>query len=288
MKNDKFRRLFWKITAILAFFAAAFCVFFLWKNIKQRQDAAARYEQLREEDIQEERENEDGNGAPEEEGTGSAVPEKVETEPSAGEKTKLDIPVDFEKLENENADIYAWLQVPGTDIDYPVVQSRTDDTFYITHGIDRTENIAGAIYSERLNKIDFSDAHTVLYGHNMRDGSMFAGLHAFEDNTFFQEHREIKVYTADAVRTYKIFASYRYDDRHLLKSYDCSNADIYREYLEEIKKQRSLEANMDTEMEVTTEDRILTLSTCHRAGNDSRYLVQAVLTEELLEDRVEE
>lgn len=275
------------MTAILAFLAAAICVFFLWENLKQRQEAAERYEQLREEEIQKDKGNENKNGAPNEEGTEPVFLQKVETEPSAGEKTKLDIPVDFEKLENENADIYAWLQVPGTDIDYPVVQSRTDDTFYMTHGIDRTGNIAGAIYSERLNKMDFSDAHTVLYGHNMRDGSMFAGIHAFEDPTFFQEHREIKVYTADAVRTYKIFAAYRYDDRHLLKSFDCGNADIYREYLEEIKKQRSLETNMDTETEVTTEDRILTLSTCHKAGNDSRYLVQAVLTEELLEDRVE-
>lgn len=273
------------MTAILAFLAAAICLLFLWKNIQQRQEAAMRYEQLREEDIQEEKENE--TDVSEEAERKPAVSGEAETETDAEKKTTLDIPVDFKKLESVNADIYAWLRVPGTNIDYPVVQSRTDDTFYAAHGIDRTENIAGAIYSERLNKMDFSDAHTVLYGHNMRDGSMFAGLHAFEDSTFFQEHRGIKVYTADAVRTYKIFAAYRYDDRHLLKSYDCGNADIYREYLEEIKKQRSYEAIIDTGMELTTDDRILTLSTCHKAGNDSRYLVQAVLTEELLEDSVE-
>jgi len=266
LKDDKNRRLFWNITAIVAFFAAAFCVFFLWKDIRQRQDAAMRYEQLREEDVTEGEEDE-------------TDPPK-EVKPDTAVKKSLNIPVDFKKLENENPDIYAWLRVPGTEIDYPVVQSRTDDTFYMTHGIDRTVNAAGAIFSEGLNKLDFSDAHTVLYGHNMRDGSMFAGLHAFEDNTFFEEHREIEVYTEDAVRTYKIFAAYGYDDRHLLKSFDCRNQDAYRSYLEEIKEQRSIEANIDTEMEITTDDRILTLSTCHRAGDNSRYLVQAVLTVE--------
>ena len=65
-----------------------------------------------------------------------------------------------------------------------------------------------------------------------------------------------------------------------MKSFDCRNQDAYRSYLEEIKEQRSIEANIDTEMEITTDDRILTLSTCHRAGDNSRYLVQAVLTVE--------
>lgn len=234
-----------------------------------------RYEQLREEDIQEGKEDRTNETESED-----------EVKKDAAEIRNLNIPVDFRKLKKENPDIYAWLCVPGTDIDYPVVQNRKDDAFYITHGIDRMENIAGAIFSESLNKMDFSDKHTVLYGHNMRDGSMFAGLHAFEENTFFEEHRKIKVYTENAVRTYKIFAAYRYDDRHLLKSYDCKKQDIYRSYLEKIKKQRGLEANIDMEEEVTADDRILTLSTCHRAGNDSRYLVQAVLIEEALKNSV--
>lgn len=273
MKNDKNRRLFWNIAAILAFFAAGLCACFIWRNLVGKQEAAIRYQELREERVTEGKQEETDS------------PEEAKTEKA--ENRNLDIPADFKRLRNENPDIYAWICVPGTEIDYPVVQSRMDDSFYITHGIDRTESIAGAIFSEGLNKLDFSDAHTVLYGHNMRDGSMFAGLHKFEDNGFFEKHREIKMYTEDAVRTYKIFAAYRYDDRHLLKSYDCSAQEAYRSYLEEIKKQRGLEANIDTGVEVTTDDRILTLSTCDKTGNGGRYLVQAVLEGELLEDGAE-
>ncbi len=121
------------MTAILAFLAAALCLLFLWKNIQQRQEAAMRYEQLREEDIQEEKENE--TDVSEEAERKPAVSGEAETETDAEKKTTLDIPVDFKKLESVNADIYAWLRVPGTNIDYPVVQSRTDDTFYAAHGV---------------------------------------------------------------------------------------------------------------------------------------------------------
>lgn len=211
------------------------------------------------------------------------IEEKDIEEKDSGDSEKkiiLDIPIDFESLEKENPDIYAWITIEGTSIDYPVARSLTDDTFYMDHGIDRAENRAGAIFTERLNKLDFSDPHTVIYGHNMRDGSMFGGLHEYEDNSYFEKHREIKVYTSDAIRTYKIFAAYLYDDRHLLKSFDCSEKEIFRDYLKEIEGQRGLEANIDKGMKLTTDDRILTLSTCDGAGADTRYLVQAVLIEE--------
>ena len=137
--------------------------------------------------------------------------------------------------------------------------------------------VAGAIFSENLNKTDFSDVHTVLYGHNMKDGSMFADLHKYEDEAFFADHQEITVYTPDAIRCYRIFASYIYDDRHLLQSFDCEEPDIFEAYIKSVKEQRSLYAHTDKNVKVEAGDRILTLSTCHSMGNEYRYLVQAVL-----------
>ena len=109
------------------------------------------------------------------------------------------IPVDFDALKEKNEEIYAWITVPGTQIDYPVVQSGSDDSFYMHRGIDRGYLYAGAIYTERKNNKDFTDFNTVLYGHNMKDGSMFAGLHSFKDRDFFDKNREIIIYTPEHI-----------------------------------------------------------------------------------------
>lgn len=315
MINRRSKRGIWVTVAVLAFLVAAACAFFIVKDIWESRESARQYEEMRqgnahaEEDgqtvkktaadiesentkiedtknvdtktkeskiSQESGKHTDGQTTEEE------MPEKDNKNATgtAEKKIVLDIPIDFESLEKENPDIYAWITIEGTDIDYPVARSLTDDTFYMNHGIDRTENRAGAIFTERLNKLDFSDPHTVIYGHNMRDGAMFGVLHEYEDNSYFEKHRVIKIYTPDAIRTYKIFAAYLYDDRHLLKSFDCSKKEVFQDYLKEIESQRGLEANIDREMEITTDDRILTLSTCDGAGADTRYLVQAVLTDE--------
>ena len=83
---------------------------------------------------------------------------------------------------NLNPDVYAWIDVPGTEISYPVLQSAEDNSYYLEHTIEGEKTLPGAIYSENYNSKDFSDYNTILYGHNMRNGTMFAGpLHDFED-----------------------------------------------------------------------------------------------------------
>lgn len=101
--------------------------------------------------------------------------------------------VDFDSLKSQNPDIYAWITIPGTDIDYPVLQ-KTDsedpyDNFYLDHTVDLTEGLPGAIYSQAVNHKDFMDSVTVLYGHNLKNGGMFSSLHKFENKDFFEENR---------------------------------------------------------------------------------------------------
>ena len=92
--------------------------------------------------------------------------------------------IDWNKLKERNTDVYSWVYVPGTKIDYVVVQpsKSKSDLYYIDKDLDKNYKFAGTIFSERMNKKDYSDPVTVLYGHNMINGSMFATLHKFHNH----------------------------------------------------------------------------------------------------------
>lgn len=206
------------------------------------------------------------------------TPEESPKEPVVPENPQTVI--DFEPLQEQNKDVYAWIKVPGTSVDYPVLQSDDDNNYYLTHTIDGEEAVAASIFTENYNKKDFTDPHTVIYGHNMRNGSMFGSLHEYEDRAFFDENREILIYLPDRILHYRIFAAYVSDSRHLILNYDWEQEGVLDQYLDEVFSIRDMSANIDTDMEVTGKDRILTLSTCNKGISEQRYLVQAVLTEE--------
>lgn len=229
----------------------------IWKY-RQEKDAGKSYTELR----QEIRTDETG--------------ENQQKEP-VQEKDPVEIPIDFVSLQKRNPDVYAWITIPGTQIDYPILQSQQDDTYYLTHTIDGEEKTEGAIFTESCNSRDFEDPNTVIYGHNMRNGSMFRDLHDYQDQAFFDSNREVIIYTPDEIRHYKIFAAYLYDNRHLIQSFDCRDKGIYRAYLDMIFSIRDMNAHIDTSVDVGTDDKIITLSTCYGTQTDRRYLVQAVL-----------
>lgn len=189
--------------------------------------------------------------------------------------------VDIASMREEvNGDIYAWIYIPDTVIDYPVLQHPTDNSYYLNYNIDGSKGYPGCIYTENYNKKDFSDPNTVMYGHNMKNGLMFAGLHRFEDSDYFNEHPYVYIYTEDTLFVYEIFAAYETGDEHILYNRDFADANIYRDYLNGIFQIRSMNANIRESTVVTEEDRILTLSTCIADKPDSRYLVQGVLLNE--------
>ena len=167
--------------------------------------------------------------------------------------------------------------MPGTKVDYPILQHDSDNSYYLNHDIDGKEDIAGAIFTENYNRKDFTDPNTVIYGHNMKNGSMFRTLHNYSDRSFFDENRDITIYMPDKILHYKIFAAYLYDSRHLLLNFDFQDPQVFAGYLEDVRSMRDMNSFVDTSMEVTAEDRIITLSTCYAGMADRRYLVQAVL-----------
>lgn len=190
--------------------------------------------------------------------------------------------VDFKELMEINPDIYAWIYIPNTNVDYPVAQSAKgeSDSFYLDHNVYKNYQFAGTIYSEKHNKKDFSDPVTILYGHNMLNGSMFASLHNFNDKDFFENNNTIFVFTKDKLYTYLIYSAYQYDDRHILNSFNMNDDYSFRDYLDSTLLQRPYYCNVREGIELTTDDRILTLSTCMNGGGNVRYLVQGVLVDE--------
>ena len=185
----------------------------------------------------------------------------------------------FEELMDINSDIYAWIYIPDTNVDYPVAQSANgDDSFYLSHNIYRQYQFSGT------NATDFTDPVTVLYGHNMLNGSMFATLHYFTDEDFFDEHTTCFVLTRDKIYTYLIYSAYVYDDRHILNSNDFDDEDVFLNYLDSTLHPRTYNGNVRDGVELDKDSRILTLSTCTNGASNTRYLVQGVLVDEQLRE----
>jgi len=191
----------------------------------------------------------------------------------------LENPVDFEALGKRNPDIYAWISIPGTAVNYPLVQSADDDSYYLNHTVEGVKGYPGSIYTERLNMKDFNDPNTVIYGHNMKDGTMFGGLHQYKDRDYMRDNAFIYIYTPQQVFQYRIFGGITYDDRHILKFFDFETETQYQQYLDSLFQVRNLSSYIDEEIAVDTDDRIITLSTCTKS-DDQRFLLLAVLIQE--------
>lgn len=186
--------------------------------------------------------------------------------------------LDWDSLKAQNEDIYAWLCVPGTLVDYPVLQHPSDNTYYLMHNIDGSYGYPACLFTETYNSKDFTDYNTVIYGHNMQDGTMFASLHYFETIDLTDINNFFYIYTEDEIRVYLIVAAYQYTSEHLLLDYDMDNVYVYEQFLKDMFKLSNDKTggvyNVRGETELNMSDRIVTLSTCVNNHNSAyRYLV---------------
>ena len=192
---------------------------------------------------------------------------------------ELDIEVpakklDWNELKSVNSDIYAWIYIPNTKIDYPILQSSKGEEYYLNRNMGGSEGKPGCIFTQDLNSKDFTDYNTVIYGHNMRSGEMFRTLHNFSDADFFKKNPYVYIYTKKGVLVYEIFEAYNGSDEHILKTNDFSTKEGYEAYLDKI-----LNNNIGIHrkgIDVTSKNRIITLSTC-TSVSDQRWLVQGIL-----------
>lgn len=276
-----------KIVFVVSFIGLIVCVIWLIRYLYQNNRAEQDMEALRESNVQEEPPLPEDLAMPIESTVASENADMSEgTEPESlyPGLDGFNVPeknIDFEAQRSEvNEHIYAWITIPGTVIDYPIVQHPEDPDYYLEYNLDHTKGRPGGIFTQFYNSMDWEDANTVIYGHNMRVGTMFAGLHQYEDPQFFEEYPYVYIYSEDKTRVYEVFAAYEYDDINLVMYFNMPGVMSYEEYLASIYGLDGMNNNFNTDITVTAEDKIITLSTCVRGNEERRYLVQAVLVAE--------
>lgn len=209
---------------------------------------------------------------------GGTSPEEVDHTLSA-RIDDVNVPVSFDELRAQNSDIYAWIYIPDTNVNYPVLQSADDDNFYLSHNVYKNYSFPGAIYTQSCNKKDWSDRVTVLYGHNMASGAMFATLHYFSDRSFFDSHPYIYIFGKNRKLVYQVVSASSYDNRHILNSFDFKKDDVFKSWLDNAQHPHSVSSNVRSGIKLNTNSKMIVLSTCPNGGS-GRYLVQGVLVKD--------
>ncbi|MEG2626161.1 MAG: class B sortase [Christensenella sp.] len=178
----------------------------------------------------------------------------------------------FAGLQKANTGAVAWIDIPGTDVSYPVVQG-DDNEYYQTHNYFGKENRGGAIFLSTEASPAFTDANTVIFGQAMNDGSMFSELKEYQDKAFFDTHNSIIVYLPDgSTKTYTVFAAYIASDEDTSFTNSFENEEEFNKY---VAAMTALSQNStDT---LPSGNSIITLSTCEKGADTAKYVVQAVL-----------
>lgn len=180
-------------------------------------------------------------------------------------------PMDFNYLLSINSEVVGWITVEGTNIDYPMVQA-DDNEKYLRMTLTGEWNNAGSIFVDYRVAQPFVSENTIIHGHNQRNNMMFHEVVNYADASYFNNHQRILIYTPDgSCSTYQVFAFYKSPKTSV--TYDCSYASAgeYQQYLNHIAEQNWY----NTGTQVTTEDRIITLSTCSNEWDDTRYVIHA-------------
>ena len=191
--------------------------------------------------------------------------------------------MDFSYLQKVNPEIYAYLDIAGTTVSYPILQSAADDQKYLTTAYDGSYYIGGSIFTEHTyNGKDFSDPVTMVYGHYMKSGKLFGSLQSiYSDKTSFTEHQEITVYIPGDVKYYRVFAAVPFETYHILATYDFSNRYWYQQFFRKVSEIEAPGANFDPDITPEPGDHILILSTCLSGDSSNRFLVVAILEDDL-------
>ena len=192
------------------------------------------------------------------------IAESVTINEDTNEEKKYKI--NFEELKQKNSDTVAWLKVENTNIEFPIVQAN-NNSYYLTHNFDKEYNVAGWIFADYKNKLDGTDRNIVVYGHNMRNNSMFGSLKDVITEEWYnnEENKYITFVTENDYQTYQVFSVYQIKtEDYYIKTEFKSNE--FTEFIDTITKR----SKKDFGINVSKEDTILTLSTC---SNNNKYRV---------------
>lgn len=189
------------------------------------------------------------------------------------EEPTMKNPIDFDGLKALNPDIIGWLTVGAIDISYPVTQGEDND-YYLHNTFEKQPNIAGCIFMDYGCSRDFTDPNTIIYGHNMRNLSMFGKLKQFREEETFQSDPYFWIYTPDRIYKYEIFSCQEVGATSETYQLEFQDKKKFQEYIDSCFERSVLKRDI----EVTSEDRIVTLSTC-TGNSETRFLVQGKMIE---------
>ena len=195
------------------------------------------------------------------------------------------VEIDFETLKEANEDIIAWLWVPETNIAFPLLQGK-DNMTYTHYSYDMQYNSSGSIFMDARNSENFTDDNTIIFGHNMKNGSMFGSLKNYREQDYLAEHNTIFVFTPEKAFMYEVFAAHETistssvytcmfgtEELSIMEGY--TQTPEYSEYLDMIRRNTLITSDVWP----TEGDRLITLSTC-AANWNARFVIHGVLLAE--------
>lgn len=183
--------------------------------------------------------------------------------------------VDFASLSAQNKDVVGWIYGPDTVISYPIVQG-TDNEFYLTHMFNGEKNKCGSIFMDSLNEEDFSNANSILHGHHMRNGSMFAGLMKYESQSYYDSHPIMWLVTPEKSYIVEIFTGFVTSSDSDVWQLEFATNEEYQSWLDKMEGNSVFKSDVEPD----TDDRILTLATCSYEYDDARFVVMGILREQ--------
>ena len=267
-------RLIVMLAALAVFLYSGYTLYGFYKEYKKSSDE---YDNLENSyAVDQEQESENIDNLEDDDALQSISGQEVRTVFEDGEEKTLPVlknPIDLTQLLSVNSDIVGWLRIRALDISYPVVQGKDND-YYLHRTFEKTDNFAGCLFVNSYNMGDFTDQNTIIYGHNMKNGSMFGKLKNFNDPEVFKKSRYFWIFTPDFIYQYRIFSASVVDKTGL--TYQISFTDD--EFDQFISRAYSNSVVDNQDVTVTKEDRIVTLSTC--TGDDStRFVVMGKLAQ---------
>ena len=190
-----------------------------------------------------------------------------------GNQNKIEAPemqyrIDFDALRKINSDVIGWIIVPDTNINYPIVKRENDNSFYLTHLFDKSQNKAGCIFMD--TRCNLGDTHAIIHGHNMGNGTMFRDLNQFKNREFFEKHPYFFILTPKENYVVEIFAGSVVRIDYPVWQLDFSDESDILTWLSDCRASATQSRNMD----ISPEDEIVTLSTCSYEYSQARWIVQ--------------
>ena len=268
----------WLPSALMVFFIATFLIsgIMIIRNTLQANKRDSLYTDLsgtavKPADPKPNQNPDENNGETSTDTTEQTPGETITVKPGLNIPEYSPIDVDFEYLQEKNEDVMAWVYCPGTPINYPVVRG-DDNDYYLNRLLDGTVNKSGSIFADCRNMVDFSDAHTIIYGHNMKDQSMFGSVNQYAKQDYYDQHPVWYINTPEQNYAVVLLAGH----------VTAPNAEIYAfkgtaDEPAQIVQNALKNSAFKTSATWQEGERLVTFSTCH--GNSRRFILVGVLYE---------